>query len=72
MSIAISNTATVSYGIPATEAEIAKLPVIINLRLDRATLDKIKRLATAQKSTQQGLLRHLVTTHPNMQEAPCK
>lgn len=67
-SVATSKRCT--YGIPASEAEIAKLPVLRTLRLDHKTFTKINALAQAQKATQQATLRHLITTHPDMQEQP--
>jgi hypothetical protein len=58
---------------PHTAHEIAGVPVEVKFRLPRKVRDRIRNKSMTRRLTLSGMLRHLILTHPMMQEEdkPC-
>lgn len=53
---------------PATPDEINDLPVEVKLRLPRKDWQRVAHKSMAGRISMSGMLRHLITTHPMMQQ----
>ena len=66
MTIAISQARTLAT--PATAAEIEAIPVEVKLRLPRKDWQRLAHKSMTTRLGMSGMLRHLITTHPLMQQ----